>query len=237
MKRMMSWHVVSMMCKKNYGVSSRTKTISWNRYTLHAMAATTLRERVSLMVLGLAEMRGLIPLDFRQMFEDAGVRLQAPMYQRVPAPLRVPCSALVKGRPCKNKCCGNMTMCMVHHKAAQRMAKPPPPRCTAMTAAGTQCRCNKYNSYDVCKRHAKKQNLLPEMPAECAICYDEMTAGNRTETSCGHFFHTACMQTYAITTGGLRVTRRGTHTLCGPCPMCRTPFKLKLPPLPAPVPV
>lgn len=186
-------------------------------------------ERINSLLAELEGMRGMIPRDMSHMF--SGIRFKRYMF--APAPLRVPCTALVKGRPCKNKCCDGLPFCGIHIKASTAAPKETPARCGAMTAKGTQCRCKVYRKFSMCKRHAKKEGLLPDAPTECAVCYENMDETNRKETACGHFFHTTCLYHVAVSRSGIHVTRRGTTEMRGPCPMCRTPFRMKAPLEPA----
>lgn len=190
---------------------------------------STPRERIASALLELTIFGNQIPRDMRMMFETSGIRLEHWMY--APAPQRAPCSALVKGRPCKNKCCFGTTMCGIHNKAAQRATNPPTPvaRCTGLTAKGDRCKCRAYKATEMCKRHARQNGKLPDVPAECPICYEGMTKENRVETSCNHYFHQTCLRTYVTTAGHTHLTRRGTEFSRGPCPMCRAPFTLRLP--------
>jgi hypothetical protein len=185
---------------------------------------TSVRERASVLLLDLLTLSGTIPRDLRMMFECAGVRLQYYMYE--PRPLRPPCSALVKGRPCKNKCCPDQNMCRIHLHAQQRT---PPVRCCALTAKGEQCKSSQYKTCGMCKRHARKEGRLPDVPTDCPICYEALTSENRFETACGHFFHKGCLQEYSEVRGRTRVGRNGVQWAHGPCPMCRAPFRMKLP--------
>jgi hypothetical protein len=197
--------------------------------------------RAMAIMLELVTLRGLVPRDLYHLFRGAGIRLDRSMLATATRPPRVPCSALVKGRPCKNKCVSGETMCICHLRAAFRAANPPAPavRCSAMTGKGTQCKCLQYKDYGMCKRHARQQGKLPDVPADCAICYEAMTKENRFETGCNHFFHKRCLEQYGdVRSGGyVTVTRRGTRWTRAPCPMCRTPFTLRLtgPPPPPPV--
>lgn len=188
----------------------------------------SIEERIAALLTQLDELRGLIPKHYKHTFSEAGISLSHSIYAS--APLRPQCSALVKGRPCKNRCSLGIDMCMIHQKAAER-TKPSKLRCSAMTLKGTQCRCKVFKSFDMCRIHATFEGLVPEKPTECAICYEEMNAKNRKETSCGHYFHTACLRTYAISRSGFHMTPRGKYELSGPCPMCRAPFKMRVPAL------
>jgi hypothetical protein len=188
-------------------------------------------DRIHALLDELDSIRGLIPKHYTVAFVMSGVRLDKSMF--APAPLRAPCPALVKGRPCKNLCTPGCDMCGIHQLARERRENPKvKARCSAMTASGTQCRCNAYKTFGMCKRHGIKEGLIPEPPSECAICYESMDSKNRKETRCGHFFHTACIATYAEMRGGVRITPRGKREIGAPCPMCRAPFKMLVPPTP-----
>jgi len=201
---------------------------------------TDARNRASAILLELVTLRGLVPRDLFHIFQGVGIRLDRSMLAPT-RPSRVPCSALVKGRPCKNKCDPGQTLCECHRRAAFRVANPPVPAvcCSALTAKGTPCKCKQYKDTGMCKRHARQQGRLPDVPTECAICYEAMTKENRFETGCNHFFHQRCLEQYgdARSGGCVTVTRRGTRWTRAPCPMCRTPFTLRLtgPPPPPPV--
>ena len=141
-----------------------------------------------------------------------------PRPPRPPPPVRLPCPALTRaGTPCKNKCAYGLTACGIH------LATPGPrgvpavhKRCPEIVKGGTQCKCSKYKSYPMCQRHAKRANLLPpppEVPTECAVCYCDLTRETTTKTSCGHYFHIDCFESW-------KQSRSISHQAVT-CPMCR----------------
>ena len=97
-------------------------------------------------------------------------------------------------------------------------ARPPPiGKCTAagrspeapqLTAAGQPCKRGRILGSTACKSHAKRDGLMPVVPTECCICYEDLTDETRTVTPCNHHFHKGCVGRWL-----------GTNSSC---PMCRT---------------
>lgn len=155
-----------------------------------------------------------------------------------PPPPRAPCSGVTRaGTPCKNKCSPGNTTCLVHAPRAPRVPRAlpvPAARCTETVKGGAPCKCPKYKNLAMCWRHAKSAKLLPpppEIPAECAICYNDMSKQTTTKTACGHYFHTACFAEW-------KQSRTTSHQAVT-CPMCRhanpNPKPLVKPPKPQPI--
>jgi hypothetical protein len=184
-------------------------------------------ERITALLDEIVALRGLIPKNRQPHFLKAGIRLPRFMYASTTS-LRAPCPVLVKGRQCKNRCGLGLEMCTIHRNALER-AKPDKTRCTAITLKGTQCKCKVFKSLEMCKVHAMKENLIPEPPEECAICYERMSHKDRKETRCGHYFHTECLCKYAAAREASFVTRRGKRETHIACPMCREQVKLRMP--------
>jgi hypothetical protein len=141
-----------------------------------------------------------------------------PRPPRPPPPVRLPCPAMTRaGTPCKNKCAPGCATCGIHAATPTPRGVPSEAsRCTETVRGGTQCKCRKYKDLSMCWRHAKKANLLPpepEVPTECAVCYNEMTRETMTKTACGHYFHTNCFATW-------RESRMASFQAVT-CPMCR----------------
>jgi len=137
---------------------------------------------------------------------------------RPPPPVRPPCPGMTRaGTPCKNKCAVGCTTCKIHSANPTPRGLPGPhERCPERLPDGTQCKCSKYKQYPLCWRHAKRAQLLPpppEIPTECAVCYNELTRETTTKTVCGHYFHIGCFETWRQS----RVTSFQSVT----CPMCR----------------
>ena len=135
-----------------------------------------------------------------------------------PPPPRPQCSALTKkGTQCVNKCAEGLTTCRIHCAEPSLRGIPLDEfRCPEMTANGERCKCGKYKHFSLCWRHAKRAGLLPpppEIPSECAICYTDLTSENRVKTSCGHYFHAGCFESWKTS----RISQFRPVT----CPMCR----------------
>lgn len=167
----------------------------------------------ALYVLGeLQSIRGYVPRDLRPVFEQVFNRMLpinffAPRY----VPPRHQCEMIMRnGNRCSRKCGYEESMCMVHVRAEQRRANPPPPKpkCTQLTAAGQPCKRGRIPGSTACKTHAKRDGLMPVVPTECCICYEELTDETRTVTPCNHHFHKGCVGRWF-----------GTNSSC---PMCRT---------------
>jgi len=135
-----------------------------------------------------------------------------------PPPPRPICPSMTRrGTQCTNRCAINQPTCMIH--CPNPTPRPIPPneyRCTAHVANGELCKNSRYSIYPMCMRHARKANLLPpppEVPSECAICYNNLSDGARVKTSCGHYFHGQCFDNWRTTrTRDMRPVY---------CPMCR----------------
>lgn len=135
-----------------------------------------------------------------------------------PPPPRPRCPSIThSGTQCTNKCAVDKATCMVH--CDNPTPRPVPHelyRCTATTGAGEQCKCGRYKHFSLCWRHARKENLLPpppEVPVDCAICYCELSTGQKVKTMCNHYFHESCFDTWKNS----RIAVRQAVT----CPMCR----------------
>lgn len=142
-------------------------------------------------------------------------------YLRPPRPpivVRPPCPAVTQaGTPCKNKCSPGSTTCGIHSLIPTPRGTPDNyRRCPVIIGSGEQCKCAKYKEFPLCWRHAKRDNLLPpppEVPTECSICYSDLSRETTTKTSCGHYFHIDCFESW-------RQSRRSTFRAVT-CPMCR----------------
>lgn len=175
-------------------------------------------QRTEALLVELASMRGQIPYEYRRDFEIVmntylPVRYFAPQYIHP----RPKCQwTLRNGNQCKHYALHDHHLCSAHVQAFERQLNPPPPkpRCTRNKANGEPCQAFRMCGLAACKRHATRDNLLPEVPTECAICYDEMTAENRMATKCGHYFHANCMSSWVM-------SRVNTFQKVS-CPMCRT---------------
>jgi hypothetical protein len=174
--------------------------------------------RAEALLTELASMRGLVPYEFRRDFEIA---VNAYLPRRYFAPRyvapRPKCNwTLRNGNQCTHYAMHDYPLCSAHNQAFERQLNPPPPkpRCNRNKADGQPCQAFRMGSLAACKRHAIRDNLMPEVPTECSICYDEMTAENRTGTKCGHYFHKDCMNTW--------VSSRVNTFQKVSCPMCRT---------------
>jgi hypothetical protein len=140
---------------------------------------------------------------------------------RPPPPVRLPCPGLtLAGTPCRNRCAVGCTTCRLHSGIPTPRAPRGLPgvseRCPEMAKDGMQCKCSKYKSYTMCWRHAKRANLLPpppEVPTECAVCYSDLTRETTTKTSCGHYFHIDCFDSWKQS--------RAASFQAVTCPMCR----------------
>jgi len=137
-----------------------------------------------------------------------------------PPPPRPPCTGVTRaGTPCKNKCAIGHTTCLIHYPRPPRVPRALPTpiaRCTETVKGGAPCKCPKYKNFSMCWRHAKRANILPpppEIPTECAICYNDMTKETTTKTGCGHYFHTECF-------AGWKQSQNASHKAVT-CPMCR----------------
>ena len=135
-----------------------------------------------------------------------------------PVPIRLPCPGLTRaGTPCKNKCALGHTTCLIHSATPTPRGLPvEQDRCPELIKDGTRCSCAKYKTYPMCWRHAKRSNLLPpppEVPTECAVCYCDLTRETTTKTSCGHYFHIDCFESWKQS--------RSTSFQAVTCPMCR----------------
>jgi hypothetical protein len=174
------------------------------------------------------DLKGQIPYDMRADFAIEGVALRSEAF--APKQRATQCTGMtLKGTQCKSKSIKGGTCCKRHTIAAAEAADPVEPiLCTAETAKGEPCKCKPFKELSICWRHARKANLLPEVPSECAVCYEAMDASTRTKTKCNHYMHTSCLTTWAQTKGYRRYTRRVTR-LEAPCPMCRTPFTIRAP--------
>jgi hypothetical protein len=129
-----------------------------------------------------------------------------------PPPPRPQCPTITKkGKQCTNRCAVNHEACTVH--SSMRYVASGEARCPAMIA-GEQCKCKKFRHFPMCWSHAKKAGLLPPPPAECSICYSELS-DDRVKTSCEHYFHGACFASWKQS----RITSLRAVT----CPMCRNP--------------
>lgn len=177
------------------------------------------REQRSLDLLNeLNSMRGLVPYEYRRDFEIAlnallPVRYFAPRYVS-PRPKCI--WTLRNGNQCTHYAQHDFHLCSAHERAFDRQLNPPPPkpRCTRNKADGQPCQAFRMCGLTACKRHAVRDNLMPEVPTDCAICYDDMTAETRVATKCGHYFHKECMNTWVT-------SRINTYQKVS-CPMCRT---------------
>jgi hypothetical protein len=190
--------------------------------------------RAEALLTELASMRGLVPYEFRRDFEVAlnaylPVRYFAPRY----VPPRPKCEwTLRNGNRCTHNAMFDQHLCSAHIRAFERRLDreqnppAPKPKCTQNKADGQPCQAFRMGGSTACKRHAIRDNMMPEVPTECAICYDEMTADNATGTKCGHYFHKSCMTTW--------VTSRMASYQKVSCPMCRTSLPR---PRPRPTPV
>ena len=166
----------------------------------------------------LRNMRGEVPYEYRRDFESA-LNAYLPVWYFAPRyiPPRPKCTwTLRNGNQCKHYAAHDHTLCSAHIQAFDRQMYPPPPkpRCTRNKADGQPCQAFRMGSLTACKRHAVRDNMMPEVPTDCAICYDEMTAETRIATKCGHYFHKDCMNTW--------VTSRVNTYQKVSCPMCRT---------------
>ena len=101
------------------------------------------------------------------------------------------------------------------------------PICKGVTKAGTRCSYRgRHHGY--CKVHADPEHLCDTGKdlGDCPICYEKVTKGTSTITSCKHIFHRRCLQ---------RWTDENST-----CPMCRAnirPTTGVLRPRPSPRPV
>lgn len=135
-----------------------------------------------------------------------------------PPPPRPQCPGMTqKGTQCANKCAEGLTTCRIHSGTPILRGIPMDEfRCPEMTSSGERCKCGKYKQLPMCWRHAKRAGILPpppEVPTECAICYTDLTAEGRVKTSCGHYFHAGCFESWK--------TSRTNHFQAVTCPMCR----------------
>jgi len=103
--------------------------------------------------------------------------------------------------------------------AAVRVGTMTLPFCKGVTKAGKPCSFRgRHHGY--CKFHA------PKDLSECPICYEKITKGTSTITSCKHVFHRGCLQRWT--------EEKST------CPMCREnirPTSGVLRPMPPPAPI
>jgi hypothetical protein len=179
-------------------------------------------ERSARLLTELLSMRGFVPREMQYQFENA-------MYTRLPVAFFAPAF--------RNKCTHVMTsgvrcnrtayfyeetLCGVHANAREarerREAMPPKPKCTQHTARGEVCKYTRMPGSTACKRHATRDGLLPQIPTECSICYDDMTEETRHQTKCFHFFHKSCMERWIN-------SRRDSRERVS-CPMCRTSVRV-----------
>jgi hypothetical protein len=79
------------------------------------------------------------------------------------------------------------------------------PRCAANTAKKCRCKKGATQGSSFCTTHKAKYATIEFV--ECSICLGDILRGDRT-TSCGHHFHTACLQKWLVS-----------HNTC---PNCRT---------------
>lgn len=80
------------------------------------------------------------------------------------------------------------------------------PICTGTKRDGSKCKYNaKYG--DFCGYH--RGSVAAETCNECPICYDYINATTKKVMSCGHEFHTKCVNKWL--------------ERCPTCPMCRAP--------------
>ena len=184
--------------------------------------------RAEALLTELAGMRGLIPYEFRRDFE---ITMHTVLPRRLFAPRYVPprpkCEwTLRNGNRCTHNALYDQHLCSVHMRVFERQLNPPPPKpkCTQNKANGEPCQAARMCGSTACKRHAIRDNMMPEIPTECAICYDDLAPENTTGTKCGHYFHKSCMETW--------VTSRVASYQKVSCPMCRTSL-----PRPRPAPV
>lgn len=170
-------------------------------------------ETRALYLLGeLQGIRGFVPRALRLAFEQVfntnlPVNFFAPRYV---AP-RHRCEVTLRnGNQCSRYCAYEESMCSQHVRAEQRRANPPPPkpRCSQLTAAGQPCKRGRILGSTACKTHAKRDGLMPAVPSECCICYEDLTDETRGVTPCNHHFHKACVNQWFLS-----------HTSC---PMCRS---------------
>jgi hypothetical protein len=170
----------------------------------------SIQARVAYLVSELTSLHGHLPYEMRSDFSWLGVNMSrgffAPAY--IPPP-RPQCTALTRtGTQCPNKAPHGCEKCRIHSRVP--IVREPRPRCVR-----DGCKCPMFKGLEVCWRHGRKEGLVQAPPTECAICYDAMTtASERKKTSCGHYFHTACLATWCTTS----------HARRPPCPMCRTPL-------------
>ena len=100
------------------------------------------------------------------------------------------------------------------------------PICKGVTKAGKRCQFRgRHHGY--CKFHADPEHLCDSGKdmGDCPICYEKVTKGTSTITSCKHTFHRICLQ---------RWTEENST-----CPMCRgniRPISGVLAPRPPPLP-
>jgi hypothetical protein len=79
--------------------------------------------------------------------------------------------------------------------------------CVAITKKGSKC-TNMCKYDDHCGIH----RTLPE----CPICYEQITAKSKVETSCKHLFHSGCLGEWKL---------RGNNS----CPLCRSELEKSKP--------
>lgn len=179
-------------------------------------------QRSAMLLTELMSMRGLVPREMQYDFENAlntrlPVAFFAPAYRYVCQYVRT------TGVRCTHTAYFyEETLCGVHARAREarerRQNQPPKPKCTQMTARGDACKYARMPGSTACKRHAKRDGLLPEIPTECSICYDDMTEEQRFQTGCFHHFHKECMARW--------VTTRRESSGRVSCPMCRAPVRV-----------
>lgn len=185
------------------------------------MEEPTRVERAAALLTELFSMRGLVPREMQYEYERAmNVRLPVSFF----APVYRPLCTHVKRNGQQCTAAGwyyEGTLCGTHARSRelreQRANQPPKPKCTQRTARGEECKYGRMPGSTACKRHAKRDGLLPEIPTECAICYEEMTEEQRFQTGCFHHFHKECM--------GRWVTQRRASFERVSCPMCRAPVR------------
>lgn len=185
------------------------------------MTEPTRVERAAALLTELFSMRGLVPREMQYEYERAmQTRLPVSFFAPVYEP---PCTYTMRnGQPCTRVAWFyERTLCGQHARSRElrelRANQPPKPKCTQLTARGETCKFARMPGSTACKRHAKRDGLLPEIPAECSICYEEMTEENRLQTPCFHHFHKGCVERW--------ITSRRASGERLSCPMCRGPIR------------